>query len=163
MQFNSSLTPGAAATSCSQLQGERRAPISCPCWAVPKALLGSAAKTPWSSLAAKQWYPVHPIPSPCGAVCSGEDASLFHQPLVSSATSTTSSSSCKFQAVPALRRPGRKRQSLWHSSPSRQPGTTQCFHSESSTQPCPLLREQHPPASWGRKSRKWHQGGLQPH
>lgn len=128
----------------------------------PKAPIGLQ---PWEphqrSLAANQTHtpPTHPSSPPSPGLCQGvqacseQDASIFCQASVPSTTSTTFFFACRFQAFPALRRPGRKRQSLWHSSPSRQPGTTPCFHSQSSTQLCPLLWEQHPPASWEKKNR----------
>lgn len=109
----------------------------------PKSPDGAPATgTPQCSLAANHSHAPSPCPLPLGAVSRSPGtlgAGCSHRASAPGATGTTSFSSCRFRAFPALHRPGRKCQSLWRSSPSRQPGTAPCFRSQSSTQPCPLL------------------------
>lgn len=67
-------------------------------------------------------------------------------PRLGSSTGITFSCVCKPPAGPAPRRTGRKCQTLWRPSPSRQPGTILCFRFQSRTPQCPLPPQLRPPA-----------------
>lgn len=116
----------------------QRGPKSVPGVATSQHLL--AASGPWEN-------PVRLLGPPRAAGCRlrGQPAGLGQPgPSDGHSTGITFSSACRPPAGPAPRRTGRRPQTPWCPSPSRQPGTTPCLRSQSHTPPCPLPPQPHP-------------------